>query len=101
MKRYRLAAPADEDLNEIWAYVAKENPAAADRLIDLLFEKFSMLTAHPQIGRVCDELAPGLHRLPAANYVIFYRIASKHIEIARVLHGARDIEAIHQDESTQ
>jgi toxin ParE1/3/4 len=29
---------------------------------------------------------------PVGNYVIFYRDTSEHIEIVRVLHGARDIE---------
>jgi plasmid stabilization system protein ParE len=28
------------------------------------------------------------------NHIIFYRIEPSHIEIARVLHGARDIEAL-------
>ena len=92
--RYRLAAPADADLEDIWVYLAQDNVEAADHVMDAIFERFSMLASHPHAGRTCDELRPGLYRFPAGNYVILYRIKTPYVEIARVLHGARDIEAL-------
>jgi toxin ParE1/3/4 len=91
---YRLAPRADNDLDEIWSYIAQDNPSAADRFIDSLGEKFAMLAAHPHAGRPSDALRPGLRRLSFGNYAIFYRIESNCVEIARILHGARDIEEI-------
>lgn len=33
------------------------------------------------------------------NYLLFYRVLSKQIEVVRVLHGARDIEATFEDDA--
>ena len=32
MKGYELSSEATEDLQEIWVYIANDNPAAADKL---------------------------------------------------------------------
>ena len=40
---------------------------------------------------------PGLRSWSVGNYVIFYRQVSTGIDIVRVLHGARDIEALFHD----
>ena len=94
MMKVRLSAAAQGDLEECWPHVARDNLQAADRLLDAVEKKLVMLASHPRTGRACDELGPNLHRFPAGSCVVFYRIQPKHIEIVRVLHGARDIEAI-------
>lgn len=38
-----------------------------------------------------DILHPGLRFLPEGNYLIFYRLREEHLEVVRILHGARDI----------
>ena len=93
MKRYRLDIDAKEDIASIHKYIANDNRAAADRLIDNLKEKFRLLVAQPQIGQLRPELALNLRSLCVGNYVVFYRSAHGGIEIARVIHAARDIEA--------
>ncbi|MFN7984135.1 MAG: type II toxin-antitoxin system RelE/ParE family toxin [Vicinamibacterales bacterium] len=41
--RYRLSPLAEEDLREIWLYVADDtSESAADRLIDALIERFTL-----------------------------------------------------------
>ena len=45
------------------------------------------------MGRARDELAPGLRSFPIGRYVIFYEPLPDGVAIARVLHGARDIDA--------
>jgi toxin ParE1/3/4 len=37
--RLLRTARAEEDLVEIWTYIADDNPVAADRLLDLFDEK--------------------------------------------------------------
>jgi hypothetical protein len=37
--RLRRTARAEEDLIEIWTYIARDNPKAADRLLDQLDRK--------------------------------------------------------------
>jgi len=85
---------AEEDLAEIWIFVAENNLEAADRLLDRINEKARSLLQFPEMGRDRSDLAPSLRSIPEGNYMIFYRIAGDDIEIVRVLHGARDIERI-------
>jgi toxin ParE1/3/4 len=49
------------------------------------------------MGRLYPELAADLRGFPADDYIIFYREVSEGIEIVRVLHGARDIQAVFHD----
>lgn len=84
---YHLSASAHADIDEIWDFIAEDNPAAAERFTAMLREKFSILASQPQMGRACAELRPGLHRFPIGNYVVFYRPVADQVEIARVLHA--------------
>ena len=59
-----------------------------------LYDQFSLLASNPEMGELRPELSAGLRAFTVGNYVIFFRQSSKRIEIARVLHGARDIQAI-------
>lgn len=87
------AHAAEADALDIWLYVAIDNPAAADRPIDRFDEIFHELASHPQLGKRIEEVAPGLRFFPIASYLIFYRETDDGIEIARFLHGSRDITA--------
>lgn len=84
---------AKADIVEIWAYIADDNPAAADRLITRFDEVFRRLLAQPLIGKATEELGAGVRFFPTGSYLIFYRQVDPNIEIIRVLHGARDITA--------
>jgi toxin ParE1/3/4 len=46
------------------------------------------------------DLGAGILGFPVEDYVIFYRQVSTGIEVVRVLHGARDIEALFHDTET-
>jgi toxin ParE1/3/4 len=82
------------DLDDIWLNIARDNLPAADAFIDHLTERFEVLCQSPFIGAACPELAPDLRRLPTRGYVIFYSVRGKLLVVERVLHGARDIEAL-------
>ena len=86
------------DLAEIWDYIAADNVSAADAIADLIGDKVQALSRQPGMGRARPELANELRSLPAGRYMIFYLPLSNGIDIVRVLHGARDIETIFQDE---
>ena len=47
----------------------------------------------PMMGRARDELAPGVRSFPFGRYVVFYLPLDGGIDVVRVLHGARDIDA--------
>lgn len=95
MARYRLAELARNDLAEIHRYIATDNLTAADRLLTTLFQTFGVLATHPELGTARREYKGGdLRSFAVGNYVIFYRLAGSIVEVARVLHGARDIDRL-------
>jgi toxin ParE1/3/4 len=91
MTPYRIASRAQTDLDEMWSYVARDSMAAADRLIALLYQKFLLLSTQPLIGEERPKLAPGLRSVSVGNYVVFYCPTQSGIEVARVIHAAREI----------
>jgi toxin ParE1/3/4 len=87
----RFSEQAERDLVEIGNFIARDNPANAARFIARLEEHCNLLTRHPLIGRVRDDLLPGLRSLPFGRYIIFYRLMDGVVEIVRVFHAARDL----------
>ena len=79
MAKLLYAASAENDLLEAWLYVAE-----ASRLLD-----------QPLMGRDRRELAPGIRSWPTSTpCILFYFPRGHDFVVARVLHHARDIEAI-------
>ncbi len=94
---YRLSALAEQDLEEIWSYVAEDaSPATADRLIDAIVDRFELLVEQPRMGRLRPEFGGGVRSFTVENHVIYYRHDGD-ILIARVLHGRRDQAAAWSD----
>ena len=100
MSRVYKLPQAEDDLLDIWGHIASDSPFHADRFLDLLSDKMRLLADAPGIGSSRAELSPGLRSLPVGNYVLFYREAGRGIEVVRVLHGSRDIEAVFHDAET-
>ena len=89
---------AKSDLAEIWGYIADDSEARADAFVEMIDQKFKILAARPEAGRLRNELAESLRSFPVGRYVIFYQSVPEGIEIVRVLHGARDLETIFQSD---
>ena len=98
MPRVTRRPLAEADIFEIWDYIADDSLAAADRWVDRLDEQFRLLAAQPMMGRARDELAPGVRSFPFGRYVVFYVPRDGGIDVVRVLHGARDIDAVFNPE---
>jgi len=89
---------AEADILEIWDYIADDDPAAADRWVDQIDRQFRLLATQPKVGRARDKLVPGVRSFPFGRYVVFYMSIDDGIDVVRVLHGARDIDAIFHPE---
>ena len=50
MGKYFLSPEALEDLDTVWAYIAEDNPEAADRVVESAYRACAKLAAHPQLG---------------------------------------------------
>jgi toxin ParE1/3/4 len=90
MSQYRVSDAASSDLEEIWLFIAQDDPDAANRFIRTIVSRFPTLASMPHLGRHREELAARLRSFPVGNYVIFYRPIDGGVEVIRVLHGARD-----------
>jgi plasmid stabilization system protein ParE len=97
MSGFVLAPVALSDLDEIWDCYAVElqNPDVADRIRDEIFDGFRKLAKTPGMGHFRSDLAKEPLRFwHVRSYLIIYRSEKRPIEIVRVLHGARDVQAI-------
>lgn len=96
MSRVRLSDRAKADIHGIWDYlgIARGSPGAADRQVEVLYDKFNLLAAQPLLGELRDDLRPGLRLFVAGSYVILYYPITGGVEVAGVVHGARDIESM-------
>jgi toxin ParE1/3/4 len=89
---------AEADLLDIWDFIAEDSEAKADRFLDVLNQKLQAIAQMPGMGRRREELAPGLRSFPVRNYSLFYQITEDGIDVVRVIHGSRDIEALFEDD---
>jgi toxin ParE1/3/4 len=89
------------DIADIWDYIAEDSLDQADAWIDRLDETLQLLATQPKMGRARDELSPGLRSMPVGRYVIFYEPLHDGIDVVRVLHSARDVDAQFGKDSTE
>jgi toxin ParE1/3/4 len=81
--------PARGDLADIWAYIARDNLTAADKLADEFQEIFLILAQMPESAQASPTMGPKVRRKTHRNYVVYFQPVDGGIEILRVLHGAR------------
>ena len=93
MPHVERSPDAEQDLIEIGVYIAEQsgNEETAYRFLDTIDETCALLARHPEMGELREEFSTGLYRsFTVGNYVIFYRAIPGGVQVARVLHGARD-----------
>jgi len=92
MPAYVLYPDALQDLQDIWNFIALDNPQAADHLEDEFFKAFEMLARQPRMGHTRLDLTDRDVRFwTVSSYLIVYRQLSRMLEVVALLHGARDI----------
>lgn len=99
MRRVRFTREARADLRAIKEHVHSENPRAARRLIEALQERAARLSDMPHIGRTRAELHPAIRSIAHGNYLLFYTVEPDIVWIQRIIHGARDIDAVFEDDA--
>jgi len=75
------------NLIETNKYIASENPEAARKAINDIFEAGNKIKAFPEKGRIVPELRrKNVREVFCYEYRIIYRIESKRIFVLTVLH---------------
>lgn len=101
MAKVLRAPDADQDIMQVWHYIAQDNLSAADRWLDGIEEAAQKLAENPGIGRSRAKYGKGLRSIPFGNYILFYVRHSEGIELIRVNHGARDLDSIFDSPDTR
>jgi toxin ParE1/3/4 len=83
------ARDATRQLAAAHAFVAADNPRAADRLLLQITEAVRILGPHPDAGR--EGRVANTRELVVSNtpYIVAYRIKNRSVQILAVLHGKR------------
>ncbi len=100
MIRAALSPAAERDILEIVAWIASENPVAAEGFRMALDKLAAIIGGHPRTGASKPHSAsPPIRFLPIRGYpcVVVYTPDRDPPLIVRVLHGARDLQEILRD----
>lgn len=92
--RIVLSAAARADLLDLWAYVAADDQRTADTMLDRVLEVAQKLAEWPEMGRERPELRPDIRSSAVGSHILFYRVQQETLELVRIVHGRRDIDAI-------
>jgi toxin ParE1/3/4 len=86
MLSVRWSATALEDAQAMATFIARDNPAAADRMTDLIFEAAEKLGSGPYLYRSGRE--PGTREAVVhPNYILVSAVQADTIRILRLLHA--------------
>lgn len=77
------------DVDDIFAYVASDSPAAAERLTFVIETKAQLLLDHPEIGRPGRVDGTREFVVTGTPYILPYRVRDGRVEILAALHASR------------
>ncbi len=88
---------------ELATHIGKDSASAADRFLNACEATFEFLVESPQIGAIypIKSRLSGLRvwRVKGfSSHLTFYTVRQNAIEIVRVVHGARDLDVVLEDE---
>ncbi|MES0028990.1 type II toxin-antitoxin system RelE/ParE family toxin [Mesorhizobium sp. M0040] len=97
MPRLRMLPSVQADLVNILEYITRESGSllVGGRFADALRQKCRDLASLPAtIGRARPELRPDVRSFAFRGYVIFFRYNGDFFEVANIVEGHRDIDAL-------
>jgi toxin ParE1/3/4 len=96
----RLLPAADDDVDDVAAYIARRSPDQAVRFYDAVNATYKLILEAPARGALYGLTHPRLRDirkravLGFPKHLVFYRIDADMVEVVRVLHGARDLSGV-------
>ena len=84
--------PAELDLGDIYAYIARDVPIYAEQFVDRIVETVDLLGEQPLMGREVPEAErDDVRELIFQNYRIMYLVRTDRLYVVAVIHGSRDL----------
>lgn len=87
--RVRFTRLAQRDLAQIHAFISRDNPEIASRLVARLIESSRKLAGSPFEGRETDEPNARVVIVPRLRYFIFYTVTADEVHITHIRHTSR------------
>jgi toxin ParE1/3/4 len=88
----RILHRAQTDLLEIQAYIAHENPEAAESLVNEILTLLESLSSFPERGSAPKDTylrQAGYRYLSHGEYLLFYKVLRSQVRVYRIVHGRR------------
>lgn len=100
-RKLQFSDDAQADLRTLAFYLAREaGPRVAAKQLRRLRERAARLPDMPRTGPSYEDQGDAVRFVPVGSYVIYYEVTPDRVIILRVLHAARDRDAImRKDES--
>ena len=95
MNNLHLSESAQDDLDEIKAYISEEleNSSAALSTVGRITDSIRILINHAMAGAPLSSVADvdsDYRFLVSGNYMVFYRASGSEVYVDRILYGRRD-----------
>lgn len=93
----RILRGAQGDLLELAAYLRREAPSSAARMIELLLQRIERLGELPEKGPVPRDARLrrlGFRYLACGRHIVFYKVTRSQVRIYRVVHQRRAYEGL-------
>jgi toxin ParE1/3/4 len=85
----RWSPEAAADFAAIVEYIRKQNPAAAERVANKIYDGVESLASFPRQGRVGRTAGTRELVFSPLPYIAVYRVQQEAVEVARLLHGSQ------------
>lgn len=101
MKPPIVSPEAERDLDEMETWLTENwGPLAAANAVEAVLERISSLADMPLVGVPRPEFGEDARFVTASRYVIYYEASDDRLVILRILHAARNRDAIMRKKSS-
>ena len=90
--RVEIARTAEDDVEDIWSFIAQDSRDAADRFVHELERQLITLERFPERCPLAPEnelLGTRYRHLIYGDYRTIFRVAGRMVLVLRIVHGAR------------
>jgi toxin ParE1/3/4 len=94
----RLDPQAERDVFDITTWMAVESMMRADKFAVAIGKALDRLGVFPEMGRAAPDLGDDRRIWLVWDYLLIYRVTSDEVIIERILHGARDLDALFDED---
>ena len=94
MKKPHYTIAAEEDLEQILEFIARDKPGAAVDWVGKIEAKCVAIANAPETGQQMPQLGQDIRASVLGRYMIFHRQVAERLEILRVIPGGAEVKEL-------